>query len=251
MRSRVEFEPSHVLSARPYRETSLLVEAFTQHHGRVGVVARGVRGPKARQRGVLRCFAPLLLSWFGSGDLVTLISAESAAASPALSGERIFFGWYLNELILKLVHRHDAHPKLYERYVEALGSLAGDGAEAALRVFEKHLLAELGYALPLNAPIDPGQRYRVDADRGLLAARDEDAFAYPGTSLIALRDESFSGRETLRDALRLLRTALARQLNGRELETPRLLRALRQGRVEGPRGPARTPAQPDPAPEER
>ncbi len=151
MRTRIEFEPAYLLVQRPYRETSQLLEAFSAGHGRLGLVARGARGPRSRLRGLLQPFTPLLLSWTESGELGTLTGAESGGAAPTLLGERVFHGWYLNELlILKLLQRHDAHPRLYQDYVAALGELGGKQAEAALRIFEKRLLIELGYALPLD-----------------------------------------------------------------------------------------------------
>ncbi len=231
-RVRVEFEPAYLLSQRPYRETSQLVEAFTATHGRIGLVARGVRGPKAKHRGVLRPFAPLLLSWTSVGDLGTLTDVERAGVSLPLSGERIFFGWYLNELLLRLLQRHIPHEDLFGVYEAALAQLPASNpdAEAALRIFEKRLLGELGYAPPLASDFDAARRYRFDAfhDHFELAA-DSDTQAYLGSDLIALRDEQLQTRESLRAARRLLRGALARQLGGRELETPKLLRAMRRG----------------------
>lgn len=224
---RVDLEPGYVLSQRPYRETSLLVEAFCLHHGRVGLVARGARVGR-RPRYELKPFTPLLLSWFGRGELYTLAAAESQDAALALAGERIFFGWYLNELLLRLLQRHVPYEDLYAIYARTLERLPCAEAETALRIFEKRLLADLGYALPLPADLRADRRYRFDAEQGSFAPADEDSRAYSGAHLIALREERLSGHEVLRDARRLLRTALAYQLGGRELETPKLLRAMRR-----------------------
>lgn len=225
-RARIEFEPAFVLAQHPYRETSQLLEAFTAAHGRVGLVARGTRGPKPRLRGLLQPFAPLLLSWSEAGELGTLTGAEANGAAPALAGERVFHGWYVNELVLKLLQRHDPHPRLYHDYAAALALLAGAEAESALRVFEKRLLAEIGYGLPLHGDLQPQQRYGFDFERGPRPAA-AGAPDYAGASLLALREERLQTREQLRDARKLLREALQRQLGGRELETPRLLRELR------------------------
>jgi DNA repair protein RecO (recombination protein O) len=230
MRARIEFEPAFLLQQRPYRESSQLLEVFSAGHGRVGLVARGARGPKSRLRGVLQPFAPLLLSWTESGELGTLIAAESAGAAPVLEGERIFHGWYLNELLLRLTGRHDPHPQLYRDYAEALRRLPGEQAEAALRIFEKRLLAESGYGLPLGGELEPRRRYRFDLEQGARPAADAERETYWGASLMALEQERLETREALLDARKLLRAALRRQLGGRELETPRLLRALRQKR---------------------
>lgn len=235
MRTRVEFEPAFLLQQRPYRESSQLLEVFSGGHGRVGLVARGARGARSRLRGVLQPFAPLLLSWSESGELGTLVAAESAGPAAVLTGERIFHGWYLNELLLKLTERHDPHPQLYRDYAAALSLLPGEQGEAALRIFEKRLLAEIGYGLPLGGELEPRRRYRYDLEQGPRPAPDSGRDAghdlYWGASLIALEQERLDSREALLDARKLLRAALQRQLGGRALETPRLLRALREKRT--------------------
>ncbi|MEW6166554.1 MAG: DNA repair protein RecO [Pseudomonadota bacterium] len=221
----VQLEPAYLLAVRPYRDTSLLLEAFTAAHGRVGLVARGVRGPKSRLRGLLQPFAPLLLSWRSAGELGTLSGAEAAGPAVALHGERVFHGWYVNELVLSLLQRHDPHPALYAVYATLLPQLAGDAAEAeiALRIFEKRLLADIGYGLPLPAAPDAACHYRYDAEFGFEPAED----GYSGASLIALRDERFDDTAARGDARRLLRDAIRRQLGGRELKTAALLRQMR------------------------
>ena len=226
--ARAQFESAHVLSVRPYRETSALVEAFTRRHGRVGLVARGARSPRAKLRGVLQAFQPLLLSFTEGGELGTLTGAEADGAPVALRGEAVFSGWYLNELVLRLLPRRDPHPQLYAHYAEALPALAGDGAAAALRVFEKRLLAELGYGLELPERVERDRWYAFDPDHGLRVAEPGPS-NYRGDSLQALADETLDTPESLRDARRLMGAALKPHLGGRELRTPELLRALRKG----------------------
>jgi DNA repair protein RecO (recombination protein O) len=227
MRQRIEFEPAYLLTQRPYRESSQLLEVFSRNHGRVGLVARGARGPRSKLRGVLQLFTPLLLSWSESGELGTLTAAEGEGAATELSGERVFHGWYLNELLLKLTQRHDPHPRLHRDYGAALAQLGGPQGEVALRIFEKRLLAEMGYALPLPDDLDPRRRYHFDPEQGAHAAAADAVDSYAGSSLLALAQERLDTREALREARKLLRSALRRQLGGRELDTPRLLRELR------------------------
>jgi DNA repair protein RecO (recombination protein O) len=227
MRQRIEFEPAYLLTQRPYRENSQLLEVFSRNHGRVGLVARGARGPRSKLRGVLQLFTPLLLSWSESGELGTLTAAEGEGPGVELAGERVFHGWYLNELLLKLTQRHDPHPRLHRDYSAALVQLGGPLGEAALRIFEKRLLAEMGYALPLPEDLDPRRRYHFDPEQGARAAAADAPDSYAGSSLQALALERLDTREALREARKLLRSALQRQLGGRELETPRLLRELR------------------------
>ncbi|MDP9141482.1 MAG: DNA repair protein RecO [Pseudomonadota bacterium] len=225
MSQAISLEPAYLLSLRPYRDSSQLLEVFGVTQGRIGLVARGARGPKSRLRGVLQPFAPLLLSWTQRGDLGSLTGAEAQSAPVALSGERIFFGWYLNELLLRLLQRHDPHPALYAIYATLLPELAGSEtqAQSALRVFEKRLLEELGYGLMLPDAIEADRLYRYDPDYGPLPAEK----GIPGASLIALRDERLEGDIARQDARRLLRDALRRQLGDRELQTATLLRNMR------------------------
>jgi len=140
-------QPAFVLHTWPYRETSVIVEAFTPDSGRVAMVARGARRPRSELRGLLQAFQPLLLSWSGQAELKTLIRAEWRGGLPLVRGSALLCGFYLNELLLKLLAREDSHPQLYAAYERALAELAAGGEQAALlRRFELGLLAELGYA---------------------------------------------------------------------------------------------------------
>lgn len=229
MRARVTLEPAYLLSRRPYQDSSLLLEAYTRGHGRVGLVARGARSAKSKLRGLLQPFAPLLLSWSAAGELGTLHGAEAAGPPLALGGERVFYGWYLNELLMRLLQRQDPHPALFEAYALAAQQLPGEAeaAQDALRVFEKVLLAEIGYGLLLPDTLAAERRYRYDPERGPLPAAVDEPGAYAGASLIALRDEQLATPAARADARRLLRAAIAAQLGGRPLQTPRLLREMR------------------------
>jgi recombinational DNA repair protein (RecF pathway) len=120
---RVELEPAFVLHNRAYRETSLIVEVFGRHTGRFALVAKGVRRPKSRLRGMLQSFHPLLLSWSGSGELGLLTGAEPDGYMRPLAGKALFSGLYINELLMRLMHRHDPHPELFHFYREAIESL--------------------------------------------------------------------------------------------------------------------------------
>ena len=233
MTHRIHLEMAYVLSRRPYRETSALLEVFSETLGRVGLVARGVQSPRSKLRGLLDAFKPLLLSWNERGELGTLTGAEPAPqAVKPLSGEAVFCGWYINELLLRLTTRHDPHPRLFTAYAQTLTALAGGGGERALRLFEKHLLMELGYGLLLPPELDPQLTYRYDWDQGPRIAEQ----GYRGESLVALADETLHTPQQLRDAKHLLREALARHGAGGELETPKLLRAVRAATGVGGQG---------------
>lgn len=224
-RQRVLLEPAWLLAFRPYRESSALLEVLTAAHGRVGLVARGARGPRSRLRGVLQAFQPLLLSWLEAGDLGTLTGAENDGAAVPLGGEQVFAGWYVNELLTRLLLRHDAQPELYVAYGETLHALARPQAEASLRAFEATLLQALGYGLPLAEDYESTRRYVWDPEQGGRACGDEQGVS--GAALIDLRDGRYVAPATRREVRHLLRQAIDRQLGGRELQSRRLLRAVR------------------------
>ena len=222
---RVQLEPCWLLSARPYSETSLLVEAFSERHGRIGLIAKGARSPKSRNRALLQALRPLLLSWTQRGELAALTGVEANGPPPELTGERLFYGWYLNELLLRLLHRQDPHPDAYRAYEEALDALPGPEAEFALRLFEKRLLADIGYGLELADDIDPALSYAYGEQEGFQPSPRGHC---SGRALIALRDgQPASEGEWRVELRRLMRELVRRQLGGRELETAKLLRQLR------------------------
>lgn len=226
----VRLEPACVLSQRAYRETSALVEAFTATHGRVGLVARGARGARSKIRGLLQPFQRVLLSWTDSGELGTLTGAEADGAPVLLKGEAVFGGWYLNELMLRLLARRDPHPALFAHYGAALEALAGAESAAALRRFELQLLGELGYGLSWPDALEPERWYRYDSGGALQLAQPSAQPAsdlYRGSSLAALAEDRLVTAEQLADAKRLLKQALEPHLGGKALRTPQLLRSLR------------------------
>ncbi len=162
--SHVQLVSAYVLHQRPYRESSALLEVFAESHGRVGLVARGVRSPKSRQRGDLQPFRPLRLSWSGRGELGTLTGVESDGPSVALHGAALYSGFYLNELLVRLLARHDPHPRLYAQYRASLVQLGlASDIEPVLRIFEKRLLEEIGYGLLLDHEVRHGEAVQPDA----------------------------------------------------------------------------------------
>ena len=239
LRERRDEQPGYVLHAYPYRETSLIVEAFTAEHGRVGLVARGAKRPRSEVRGLLQAFQPLTLGWAGAGELKTLVKAEWRGGLPLPAGAALLCGFYLNELLLKLLPREDAHPGLFAHYEDALRALteqASAGAQAViLRRFELKLLAELGYALSLTReagtgrPVDPGERYHYAFDRGPQRYVAEPGVRWPivrGAALIALAEEHYPDAETAGEAKRLMRLVLDHYLEERRIFSRRVVQDL-------------------------
>src|SRR5688572_8688368 len=168
---RADHQPAYVLHTYPYKETSLIVEAFTRRFGRVALLARGARRPRSAMRGVLLSFHPLRLSWSGSADLANLMSAEWAGGIPLLGGRGLMCGFYVNELLLRLLPRDDPHESLFDIYAQALSGLASQEVSPVLRGFEKRLLGELGYAPLLETdaasrPIEAERLYSYEPERG-------------------------------------------------------------------------------------
>lgn len=233
---RFESQLGFILHTRPYRETSLLLELFTLHHGRMGAVAKGVRREKVLRRGLLQPFIPLLLACAGRGELLTLKAFEPAGASPLLTGRRLVCAFYLNELLVRLLHRFDPNPELFLNYHETLMELQNTSQEQkVLRLFEKSLLKSLGYELPLlkevetGLGIEPEKFYRFDPVRGPLLASEQPMVGvmsnalFKGASLLALAAGELHQVTALSDAKRLMRLALAHHLGPKPLESGKLL----------------------------
>ena len=234
MRKRAEQEPGYVLHTHPYKETSLIVELFTQRFGRVALLARGARRPRSAMRGVLLSFHPLRLNWSVSAELGNLISAEWAGALQPLAGQGLMCGFYLNELLLRLLPRDDPHEALFELYACALKDLSeGSLYTAVLRGFEKRLLAELGYAPLLerdaaSRPIDPEALYVYEPERGptpVNGARSG-ALVIHGRTLLDLAADEYSSAESRDEARNLMRVLIGERLHGQVLHTRTVLREL-------------------------
>lgn len=229
---RVDAQPAYVLHARPYRETSLLIECLTAEHGRVGLVARGVRRERSRlSRAVLQPFQPLLLSWIGNGELFSLTSAEVAPQHHSMPAQRLISALYVNELVLRLCARADPHTDLFEHYSMCLDRLASGEPEAwTLRRFERDLLAELGYGLVLELDIESGEgvaaqsNYAYVMDSGPRLWRGpSDGLRVPGAGLLALARDEMPDSECGKILRLLMRQLLQHQLGGGSLHAWEML----------------------------
>jgi DNA repair protein RecO (recombination protein O) len=225
----VQDEPAFVLHTIPWRETSLVVELLTRDHGRVACVAKGAKRPASRLRGVLTGFQPLHVSFTGRHELRTLTAADWLGGMAAPQGDGLLCGFYMNELLVRLLPRDDPHPGLFDGYAQALVALGlGESLEATLRRFEWQLLREIGYALDLerdadDRPIDPGRRYALMPGRGFLATDVAEEGGFAGATLRDIADERYDSTATLAEAKRLTRSLLARHLDGHVLKTRQIL----------------------------
>jgi len=228
-------EPGYLLHQRAYSETSLLLEIFSRNYGRMTAVAKGVKRKKSRTLGILVPFQSLIVAWSGRGDVKTLTNAESLTLRREIEGERLFCGYYINELILRMLHRNDPHEVLFGAYELALeGLIRETDLERTLRIFEKRLLQELGYGLHLSndtltgAAIESSARYRYVAELGPVIDNGEEGAGVMlhGESLQALRDEEQFSDLHRRELKRLTRVTLDRHLEGRPLHSRGLFSRL-------------------------
>ena len=240
--ARVNNEPGFILHTYPFKETSVVAEVFTRSHGRVALIARGARRPTSALRGLMQPFTPLLLSWFGKSELKTLHAAEWQGGLMAPQGRALMCGFYLNELLLRLMVRGDAHEHLYDRYIATFELLAGEACstdyERILRRFEKILLSEIGYGATFDvdadsgAPIESDIRYVCQPERGALRTQEgikaggQPGCPVSGQTLIDLAADHFERPVTLVEAKALMRTLINHTLGAKPLYTRQLLREL-------------------------
>jgi len=244
---RIDNEPAYVLHARPWRESSLLIEVLSENHGRLGLLARGVQGPRRHVlRAALQPLQFIRVDAVQRGELAQLRNAEALDAAPQLAGEATLAAFYVNELVMRLAPRQDPLPELFDAYADVRGRL-GDPRSLAwsLRRFERDLLDALGFGFAFDVDgegvaIDPAARYRLDPEHGprrLLSDRghDDRNAAATGRALLALASDTQPGPDDLAGLRRALRPVLLQLLGGRGLRSWELLGEL--GRL-APRSPA-------------
>ncbi len=235
---RQEAQPAFVLHTYPYLETSLVVETFTQNFGRVPLVAKGARRPRSALRGSLRAFQPLQLSWAGKSELRTLHKVEWQGGQPFLQGMSLICGFYLNELLVRLLHRDDPHEQLFLYYQQTLAALSiQKDYTPVLRHFEQRMLQELGYALTLNhdvasgEPMNPDKEYRYEIERGpvtLEASVNNYGLQLRGKTLLDMEQDDYSDVVTRQQSKALMRYILNHYLGDQPLHTRQLLKDLQQ-----------------------
>ena len=234
---RINNEAGFILHTYAFKETSVVAEVFTRAHGRVALIARGARRPASALRGLMQPFTPLLLSWFGKSELKTLHGAEWQGGVIAPQGRALMCGFYLNELMLRLLARGDAHQGLYDAYVATLAQLAQaapESFEQILRRFEKTLLSETGYAPTFDKEAGSGETVRAEAtylyqaERGPRRAAPSSHEGVPvtGQTLLNMAANRFDDIATLAEAKPLMRMLINHYLGAKPLYTRQLLREL-------------------------
>jgi len=224
-------DTAFVLHRRPWRETSLLVEVLGREQGRLGLIARGVQGPKKHVlRAALQPLQLIRLDGDLRGELARLVSAEALDAAPQPTGDAMLAAFYLNELVLRLAPRHDPLPDLFDAYARTREQLRGrEGLAWSLRRFERDLIEALGFGFALDCDgdgeaIDPAARYRLDPEHGprrLLSDRGhgERSQAATGRALLALAEDVLPLPDDLASLRLPMRSVLAHHLGPRGLKS--------------------------------
>ncbi|HTT08282.1 MAG TPA: DNA repair protein RecO [Gammaproteobacteria bacterium] len=228
---RVDLHPAYLLHRRNYQESSYIAEVLSSQHGRVALIAKGAARPSAKRAAgaaaALQPFQMLNIAWAGRGELPVLTGIESLGPAH-LNASKLLSGFYMNELLLRLLHRSDPHPELFDAYQRALRDLAGeDRPEWPLRQFEVRLLRVIGYAPILDRDAVSGLPVRNDARYGYRLSQgpstawdgDQEAIAISGAGLLALAGNQPPDRELWPELKRLLRALLAVHLGDRPLTT--------------------------------
>lgn len=231
---RVSHQAAYVLHRRPYRESSLLLDVFSRKYGRVTLLAKGIRQLKSRYRCAMIPFSLLSMSWAGKGELPVLTQSENEGPVAFLRGRHRLCGFYVNELLAKLLHRHDPHVELFDAYHDLLGILSGGCAtEGSLRLFEKRMLKELGYALDLEHESDGVTKVNPDACYQYVpmfgAVRIErkatNSQTVQGSTLLALAGERLLDKQCLDESKQLMRTVISHHLGQYKLHARNLFKA--------------------------
>jgi len=233
---RVTSQPAFVLHSYPYKETSLIVDVFSRDYGRVALIAKGAKRPHSKLRGVLQTFQPLSVDWSGKAEIRTLTAAEWIGGLLPLEKSALLCGFYLNELLVKLLARDDPHPALFEHYIATLNQLAHDEpAPIVLRKFERVLLKETGVGgnfsicTVTGREVDADRVYIVDPERGPRPAHPADNTPrVTGKTLLDMEREDYSDNTTQMQSKFLMRFLLAHHLGGAPLNTRQILIDLMQ-----------------------
>lgn len=226
------WQRAFVLHSRPYSETSLLLDFFTEGEGKIRLLAKGARRNRSPLRGCLQPFTPLLIRWGGKGEIKTLINADPVSLALPLTGTVLYSGLYLNELTARVLEFGTPYSSLFFDYLSCLQILAASEhtPEFALRRFELALLSYLGYGVDFlhcagsGEPVSDTMTYRYREEKGFIGSLVVDQLSFTGKQLKALASREFPDADTLKAAKRFTRLALKPYLGGKPLKSRELFR---------------------------
>ncbi len=226
------WQRAFVLHSRPYSETSMLLDLFSESDGRVRVLAKGARARRSQLKGTLQPFTPLLVRWTGRGEVKTLTKAEAVSLALPLSGITLYCGFYVNELLSRVLEQEFPLSELFFDYLNCLQTLAAENSspEPVLRRFELALLGHLGYGVDFlhcagsGEPVTDAMTYSYREEKGFIASLVTGQRSFIGRQLRALWERDFPDADTLRAAKRFTRIALKPYLGGKPLKSTELFR---------------------------
>ena len=233
---RIQDQPVYILHHRSYQDSSQILEIFSRDHGRLAVMSRGSRGPKSKLKALLQPFNPLLVSWTGKGELPLLTKAEQSDHKPVrLTGKALPSAFYINELLMRLLHRHDVNEEVFVLYQNVLSSLSDTKSlEANLRIFEKRLLQILGFGLNLVMDMDANEQvkeqlnYAYYIEHGPVLVSDSNydpkQLVLKGKTLLAFENDILDEDDMRKEIKSLMRYVLSYYLGDKPLKSRELFR---------------------------
>jgi len=231
--SKKENQGIYILHTYPFKETSLIAELFSEKHGRIPVIAKGARRPRSSLRGMLQSFQLLQATWSGRGEIKTLHNIEWCDKFLQVDGNALICGFYINELLMRLLPREDNHPKLFEFYHHTMKILAnGDNLEVALRRFELKLLQELGYEVPLKnnengESIIADKHYIYEAEYGPSElSKSDNGVKILGQTLLDMAQDDYKEDNTQLQSKQLMRYLINYYLGDKPLNSKQLFTNL-------------------------
>lgn len=210
-----DWQKAFILHSRPYSESSLIIDLFVATMGRVTVIAKGARRKRSSLKGVLQPFTPLIVQYTGSGNVKTLSHVEAISLSLPLYGTALYSGFYLNELIHRVIISESDTSVLFQAYLDGLQQLAQQiHPEKVLRRFELTLLDSLGYSVDFEHCYATGDsiidtmNYQFESEKGFISSLMQNSTSYSGKELRAFASRTFDDEESLKAAKRFTRMAL-------------------------------------------
>lgn len=236
-----QWQRGFVLHRREYSETSLLVDFFTEEHGRITLLAKGARRPRSPLKAVLQPFTPLLLRWTGKGELKTLTKAEPASLTLPMGTMALYSGFYVNEVLARILENQTAYPELFQYYLQCITQLATQPQqlEPILRTFEFRTLQAVGYGVNFTncaatgKPVDPQMTYQFRENEGFIASLLQNNHTFLGKDLLAFECLDFSEKSTQQAAKRFTRIALKPYLGSAPLKSRELFQAILPNNLKG------------------
>jgi DNA repair protein RecO (recombination protein O) len=231
---KVELTPCYILHRRDYRESSLILEVISKEYGRVSLIAKGAKRNKKQQGINYNLYQKYLMSWVIKTELGTLIDVELASGMNSLTPQQMMTGFYMNEIILRLLHKHESHPELFDSYDSTVVKLSTNvPEESLLRYFEKTLLQSLGYGVVFDQDLitgnpilaDENYYYRLDFGPSSDPQDNRPGVAVSGKTLIELDKETLTDAQNKQEAKILLRSLLNQYLGDKPLASRQLYQA--------------------------